>query len=323
MTRGADHPVGRVLLVGDDAEVAAALHLHLGRAGWTPYCLAAPELLEQVLRTVAPQAIVLLLPPSPGAGWGGALTTTASAARVGVRVVVVAPSREVVEPLAAVAGAERALARVDVLARPLAVLERAPAVSPLPVDLTAPARPPPFPPAGFVPPRPPPAPGAPPPPPPAARAAAPRPPLPAELVTPPERTGRGVDRTTDLMALIDEELVDEPRNRPRATRIEVNVSLVSEHNFYVGPTRRIDSGGVFISTMLPPPIGTPLEIRLGLADGRRVEVRGEVVFLRERSAISGRQPAGCGARLHGLPGWAAEAIDRFLAARPPIVYVAP
>ena len=122
------------------------------------------------------------------------------------------------------------------------------------------------------------------------------------------------------MALIDEELVDEPRSRPRMTRVEVDVSLVSEHNFYVGPTRRVDSGGVFISTMLPPPVGTPLEIRLGLADGRRVEVHGEVVFVRERNAIAGRQPAGCGVRLHDLPGWALDSIDRFLVARPPIVY---
>jgi hypothetical protein len=122
------------------------------------------------------------------------------------------------------------------------------------------------------------------------------------------------------MALIDEELVDEPRNRPQVTRVEVNVSLVSEHNFYVGPTRRVDSGGVFISTMLPPPVGTRLQIRLGLADGRKLELDGEVVFVRGRSAISGRQPAGCGVRLLNLPGWAVDAIDRFLLARPPIVY---
>ncbi len=36
----------------------------------------------------------------------------------------VAPSRDIVEPLAAVAGAERALARADVLSRPLVVVER-------------------------------------------------------------------------------------------------------------------------------------------------------------------------------------------------------
>jgi len=89
----------------------------------------------------------------------------------------------------------------------------------------------------------------------------------------------------------------------------------------VGPTRRVDSGGVFISTVLPPPVGTRLQVRLGLADGRKLDLEGEVVFIREKSAISGRQPAGCGIKLYSLPGWAVEAIDRFLLARPPIVYV--
>jgi hypothetical protein len=51
-----------------------------------------------------------------------------------------------------------------------------------------------------------------------------------------------------------------------------------------------------------------------------VDVHGEVAFLRERSATGGRQPAGCGVRLYGLPGWATDAIDLFLAARRPIVY---
>ncbi|HEX8908277.1 MAG TPA: PilZ domain-containing protein, partial [Anaeromyxobacteraceae bacterium] len=155
----------------------------------------------------------------------------------------------------------------------------------------------------------------------AARPPSPAPPPPAALadVAPPRPPPRP---NVDLMALIDEELVDEPRHRPRVTRVEVNVSLVSEHNFYVGPTRRVDSGGVFISTMLPPPVGTHLQVKLGLADGRKLELEGEVAFLREKNAISGRQPAGCGVKLHNLPGWAVDAIDRFLLARPPIVYAA-
>ena len=122
------------------------------------------------------------------------------------------------------------------------------------------------------------------------------------------------------MALIDEELVDEPKGRPQLTRVEVNVSLVSEHNFFVGQTRRLDSGGVFISTALPPPVGTRLQLRLGLPDGRKLDLEGEVAYVREKSAIGGRQPSGCGVKLIGLPAWAIDAIDRFLLARPPIVY---
>ena len=120
--------------------------------------------------------------------------------------------------------------------------------------------------------------------------------------------------------MIDEELVDEPVQRPVPQRIEVNVSLVSDHNFYVGPNKVIETGGVFVATMLPPSVGTRLQLRLGLADGRKVDLDGEVTFVREKAAMMGRQPAGCGVRLFGVPGWANEAINRFMQARQPIVY---
>jgi hypothetical protein len=151
---------------------------------------------------------------------------------------------------------------------------------------------------------------------PPAPAPAPFPPSLVDGPPPPARPRAPVD----LMALIDEELVDEPKSRPVPTRVEVNVSLVSEHNFYVGPTRRMDSGGVFIATAMPPPAGTRLQIRLGLADGRKVDTEGEVAFVREKSATIGRQPTGCGVRLLNLPGWAIDAIERFILARQPIVY---
>ncbi len=289
-------PASRVLVVGSDADVSISLHLHLERAGFVLYCLPTPGDLEALMRTVAPHVIVLLLPAVPDASWGNVLTTTQSAAKVGVRVVLVAPSREVVEPLAAVAGAEKALSRAEVLSRPMAVVDR----------LGGPMRTAAVIPAGIPP--------------------APAPPVPAPPRMPPVSGGGAPSPSqprsaVDLMALIDEELVDEPKSRPALTRVEVNVSLVSEHNFYVGPTRRIDSGGVFISTMMPPPVGTQLQIRLGLADGRKIDLEGVVAFVREKSAISGRQPAGCGVKLMSIPNWAIDAIDRFLLARQPIVFV--
>ena len=114
----------RVLVVGQDADVSIALHLHLERAGYALCCLPGPQDVEPIARAVAPHVIVLLLPATPDGTWASALTTAQNAAKVGVRVVLVAPSREIVEPLAAVAGAERALARSEVLARPLIVVER-------------------------------------------------------------------------------------------------------------------------------------------------------------------------------------------------------
>lgn len=300
MTPAGAAAASRVLVVGQDADVSIALHLHLERAGFAVHCLPGPGEVEAIARVVAPHVIVLLLPAAPDGTWGGALTTAQNAAKVGVRVVMVAPSREVVEPLAAVAGAERALSRAEVLSRPTIVVERSVG-------------------GGFVgggqaaaaPPR---APALEPEPaPPATRPAAPRAPAPAT-------TAGARSSAADLMALIDEELVDEPKARPLPTRVEVNVSLVSEHNFYVGQTRRMDSGGVFIATAIPPPVGTRLQVRLGLADGRKIDLDGEVAFVREKSATIGRQPTGCGVKLSSIPGWAVDAIERFILARQPIVY---
>jgi Tfp pilus assembly protein PilZ len=250
---------------------------------------------------VAPHAIVLMLPAAPDATWGGALTAAAAAAKVGVRIVMVGPAREIVEPLAAVAGAERALSRAEVLARPLLVVERSVGTGLIgQAYQAAPLRPPPQPATA------------------APSPAQPPPSLADPGTQPPLRIAPAP--AVDLMALIDEELVDEPKARPAPTRVEVNVSLVSEHNFYVGPTRRIDSGGVFIATAMPPAVGTRLQVRLGLADGRKIDLEGEVAFVREKNATTGRQPTGCGVKLLGLPGWASDAIDRFVLARQPIVY---
>jgi Tfp pilus assembly protein PilZ len=305
----------RILVVGSDAELAGALLAHAAGAGWQLHTAPGPADLEQIVRVVAPQMLVLVLPASPDASWGAALTAAQGAARTGVRVLMVAPSREVVEPLAAVAGAERALSRADLLARPGALADPGPA---------RPAVRPPEPPR----PRPAPGPVLTPPPPPVS-STPPVPPVPrAPPIVPPaladhdEPLPRPPARPApDLMSLIDEELVEEPRRPPPVNaRVEVSVSLVSEHNFFVGITRRIDSGGVFIATAMPPPVGTRVQVRLGLADGRRLDLEGEVAFLRAKSATTGRQPAGCGVRLVGLPGWAIDAIERFFQARLPIVY---
>jgi hypothetical protein len=294
----------RVLLVGSDADVTIALHLHLDRAGYAVYCMPGPEDLDPIARVVTPSILVLILPAQPDATWGAALTTAAGAARAGVMVVMVAPQRDVVQPLASVAGATRALSRAEVLARPLLVVERPGGVQP--VAPPPPAVPPPplqppqsQPPAASAGPF-----GGPPPMPPAMQA--------------PQRVRAAP--SVDLLALIDEELVDEPKARPPVTRVEVNVSLVSEHNFFVGPSKRIDSGGVFIATAMPPPIGTRLQVRLGLADGRKVDVDGEVVFVRPKTATVGREPTGCGVKLLNLPPWVVDAIDRFVSARQPITY---
>ncbi len=298
---------GRAIVVGHDPELAAALHLELRAAGWELVFAPEPDGLEELLDAAPASTVVLLLPAAPDASWGTALMACASAAGTGLRVLMIAPEPDVVWPLAAVAGAETVLSRAEALARPGALFQHAPGLLPLAPPPRAP-------------------PSAPP-----ARSYRTPPALPTASLSAPALGGPSAGAGTtgrhgntrpaiSLALLIDEELVDEPRNRPRPTRVEVDVSLVSEHHFYVGATRRVDSGGLFIATALAPPVGTSVQVRLGLADGRKLELQGEVTFVREKGALGGRQPAGCGVQLHGLPSWAGESIARFLQARPPMVW---
>ncbi len=316
MTPAAATPA-RILVVGSNAELAAALHVHAEDAGWMLYTAPGPADLEAMVRAVSPMLVALVLPAAPDATWGAALTAAQAASRAGVRVVMVAPSREIVEPLAAVAGAERALSVAELLAHPGALAD---AATPRPpgARVPEPVRPRPVAAPLISPTTPTPAPG-----PAAVAPVAPRAPsiVPPSLAGPDEAPTRPPPRPApDLMSLIDEELVEDRRRPLPNARVEVSVSLVSEHNFYVGTTRRIDSGGVFIATAMPPPVGTRVQVRLGLADGRKIDLDGEVAFLRAKSATTGRQPAGCGVRLAGVPGWALDAIERFFQARLPIVY---
>ncbi len=53
----------------------------------------------------------------------------------------------------------------------------------------------------------------------------------------------------------------------------------------------------------------------------RLDLEGEVSFVRAKSATTGRQPSGCGVRLFNLPGWSVDAVEKFFLARQPILYV--
>jgi len=88
----------------------------------------------------------------------------------------------------------------------------------------------------------------------------------------------------------------------------VEVSMTSDHNFYVGFTEDISDGGVFIATRTPLPPGTHLEFELGLGKGR-VRVEGEVRWIRETDS------PGMGIQFVNLHPKIAESINAFLTER--------
>lgn len=280
----------RVLVVGDDPDVQAALHLHLERTGALMWCVPRPDLVEWMVRAVHPQAVVLLVPQAMDAQWARALSLSIPGALMSV----VASSAERLVPLAQSAMTARVVLRSDVLSQPLLVLNRGATGPSAPHSAPAPGRiAPPPPPARSVPPPPPP-------PPPAAQ------------------------KTPDILDLIEDELEEPIVGELLSQHLaDVAVTLVSENNFYVGETGRIDSGGVFISSNIMPDVGASLELRLTLPDGRKLTVEGTVVFMRQRSTMGRSHGSGYGVRLQELPPWVIQSIDAFMKARPPLRYLAP
>lgn len=102
--------------------------------------------------------------------------------------------------------------------------------------------------------------------------------------------------------------------------VELDVSLGSEHNFYVGLSENLSMGGVFIATHQLKPVGERLEISIFLPN-REEAVRGvgEVRWVREYNERSD-MPPGLGLRFVDLDAPSKAAIEQFLKDREPMFY---
>lgn len=105
------------------------------------------------------------------------------------------------------------------------------------------------------------------------------------------------------------------RVRPRA-RLEVEVSLTSESQFYADIAGSVVEGGLFLATYQRRRVGTRLDIELSLPSGT-VDVRGTVRWVRE-----GREgvPPGVGIAFDELSETTRRAIDDFCTERAPLYY---
>jgi uncharacterized protein (TIGR02266 family) len=103
-------------------------------------------------------------------------------------------------------------------------------------------------------------------------------------------------------------------------RIELEVSFLSESNFYIGFTENLSEGGVFVATYLVRPLGSLVELSLRLL-GRDepLSLRGEVRWLRVYSPTSDAGP-GMGIRFHSISEADRADIAAFLARRAPIFF---
>jgi uncharacterized protein (TIGR02266 family) len=102
--------------------------------------------------------------------------------------------------------------------------------------------------------------------------------------------------------------------------VELEVTMESESNFYMGLTENLSEGGIFIATHVLKPMGTSMAVVFKLPDvADPVKLVGTVRWVREYSETSDTSP-GMGVRFEQLTDEQANQIRRFLAARDPLFY---
>jgi len=114
----------------------------------------------------------------------------------------------------------------------------------------------------------------------------------------------------------------QPTHRREFSRykVELDVSLGSDHNFYVGFVENMSSGGVFIATHMLKAVGEIFELSIHVPSSEAmISGTGEVRWVREYSERS-NVPPGMGVRFIHLEPGSIEAIEQFLARREPIFF---
>jgi uncharacterized protein (TIGR02266 family) len=103
-------------------------------------------------------------------------------------------------------------------------------------------------------------------------------------------------------------------------RVDLDVTVTSEHNFYAGFVENMSVGGVFIATHQLKPVGERIELSVHLP-GHTEAIRGvgEVRWVRVFSEQS-NVPPGMGLRFDPLDDLSRARIEEFLAKREPMFF---
>jgi len=113
----------------------------------------------------------------------------------------------------------------------------------------------------------------------------------------------------------------EEKRAHRRKRLQTDITLTSETNFYAGFIQDISTGGLFISTPNPLPERYTCEIEFSLPDnGEAIKANCEVSWSRKEITPDG-EPAGMGLRFLDLSNDDLERIDTFVENREPLFHV--
>jgi uncharacterized protein (TIGR02266 family) len=148
-----------------------------------------------------------------------------------------------------------------------------------------------------------------------------------------EFSARVVDRSTATADVAMREIAPseaDRRDKPRFA-VSIGVTLLGDHNFYMGLTENISEGGIFVQTQRTVPIGTRISVEFSLPTSRdTIRVVGEVRWGRSPNAVraehdnfgSGGEEvkAGIGIQFTEMSDDAAKAIAKFITIRRPDFY---
>jgi uncharacterized protein (TIGR02266 family) len=91
--------------------------------------------------------------------------------------------------------------------------------------------------------------------------------------------------------------------------LRIRIDLVGPHGFVKATTENLSTGGLFVATKAPYPVGSRVDLVLRILHAPPMELGGEVRWVRD---AAGGIPAGMGIRLHGLSTAQREVIESFL-----------
>jgi len=113
---------------------------------------------------------------------------------------------------------------------------------------------------------------------------------------------------------------DSVRREHERFAVDLQVSVLSESNFYAGLAENLSAGGLFIATHQLQKVGSRIELSLRMPESDEVfQIVGEVRWVRLYNELSDTSP-GLGVRFTELPPGATAAIDRFLGQREPLFF---
>ncbi|MDC0711965.1 TIGR02266 family protein [Stigmatella sp. ncwal1] len=140
---------------------------------------------------------------------------------------------------------------------------------------------------------------------------------------PPSARPPGLARSTSATSVPVSAAPPPPPTAKRAkarVRLQAQIHLNSESNFFAGFSSDVLTGGLFVATVETVPRGTHVDLDFTLPGGRPHKVSGVVRWLREPNDRMPDLMPGMGVQFQDVPPEVASAISSFVAKREPLFY---